>query len=88
MAFQNLNYILTEFTQAGPYESKTGGNMFINKGTTRARVNGFPLEPGEFITLEGNQHEMDRTTYSLNFESIGAVVDRNSLWIWQKNYVA
>lgn len=72
------------FRIASSVESKCGASLFWNKGTSRALLNDMPLEPNEFIVLDGNLDEEDVTVYEVGFDtSIGAV---NQLFVWQKIY--
>lgn len=87
MGRQKIKFIPTVQTQAGNFESHDSGKLFINKGTTRARVSNFPLEPGDFLVLEGNRGELDTTNYQIAFEDIPPAVPVNALWIIQKSYV-
>lgn len=82
---RKVNFIFRESKQAESFESNSAGNMFVNKGTTIAKVNNMPLAPGEFMVLDVNVYEEDISPYEFAFDnSNGGTI--NSLWIVQKFY--
>lgn len=56
--------------------------VFVNKGTSTAFINNYPLAPGETLPICGNIGEVYRDQIDIYF-SAGAT---NNLWIWRRYY--
>ena len=55
--------------------------LFVNAGTSNVFLNDiFPLDPGESLTIAGNQNEVDTTVYKISFRGAGT----NILKCWVK----
>ena len=71
------------FNEAGQIESNCNGLLFINQGTSAATLNQvIDLPAGAAIAIEGQQNEIDRSSYSVSF---GAGV--NKLVVLIKRYI-
>jgi hypothetical protein len=64
------------------------GVTVINKGTTLALWNGLPLDPGESMTVGGNEGEVfvGRIDLSFQIPVPAPVTIVNSAWVIQKFY--
>ena len=58
---------------------------FINKSTDNfPSINGYPLASGEALSLNGNENEIDVTTYQVG---IDLTVGTPNLWVIRKNFI-
>lgn len=46
---------------------------FVNAGTVDCTINQFLLPAGASLSIDGNENEIDVTTYNINFASVGLV---------------
>lgn len=75
--FQTLN-------QSAKIKSGCNAISFINSSTIdTVQVNGINLLPGQTISLNGNENEVDETDYNI---TLVAVPDPNTLFIITKYY--
>lgn len=70
-------------TSAGNVESNCNGITFINLGLSTCTVLGVPLQQGQSLTIPCNIGEIDRTNYTVKFDS--AINDKR-LNVIRKNY--
>jgi len=55
---------------------------FLNAGTSNAYIGKFTLTPGQGLEIDGNQEEIDTTTYVLEFDN-----NRGLMQVIRKFYI-
>lgn len=72
------------YVTPGKIESNCNEIAFKNAGTVDCLLNGFTLQPGDVVSVSGNQNEIDVTDYNVSFSSLtGARLD-----VIRKRYVS
>ena len=63
---------------------KCNSITFINKSTDNMpAINGYPLYYGEALSIDGNEDELDNSTYNI---SIDNTIGTPNLWIMYKQF--
>lgn len=58
---------IIEYGTNNTLTSKCNAITFINTGTTNAYINKFLIAPNASLSIQGNENEIDVTTYQLAF---------------------
>jgi hypothetical protein len=79
-----VQYEFQVLNQSATIKSDCNGVMFINQSTIdTVQVNGTPILPGQTLSLNGNENEIDETIYNI---TLVAVPDPNTFFIITKFY--
>lgn len=80
-----MNYRITIQSINENFVIEKGYNsiQLINKGTSVAVINSFPLNPNDTLTIDGNEKEVCDTSLSVVFNGSGL----NNLFIIQKVFI-
>jgi hypothetical protein len=57
--------------------------MFVNRGTAVAEIDGFVLNPGDFLSHSGNEGEINISRYRITFVTAGTQL----VFVQRKFYV-
>jgi hypothetical protein len=80
----NYKIDVLNYFQDNQVRSDCSDITFYNIGTTVITLNAaLPLQPGQSITFNANNNEIDRTIYSFKFSGAGT----NSIIIFRKIYI-
>jgi hypothetical protein len=78
-------YIETKFYyQTQNVYSDCNTITFVNLGSNSVLINGFPLDQGQQLTIEGNYLEIDKTQYQIEFST--SISPNNNLAVLRKLY--
>lgn len=61
--------ITRRVVQSGDVANNFNAVRFVNKGTSTATINGFPLAPGESYGWGHNVNEVDKGSYTISFDA-------------------
>lgn len=80
----NYKIDVLNYFENGQVRSDCSDITFYNTGTTVITLNNaLPLQPGQSITFNANNNEIDRTIYTYSFSGAGT----NSIIIFRKIYI-
>ena len=65
---QSYNIEIGQYQQNTNIISNCNNITFINTGTISVQVNTFTIVAGASLSIGGNENEIDRTIYNINFQ--------------------
>ena len=65
---QAYNIEIGEYQQNTNIISNTNNITFINTGAISVQINTFTLVAGASLSIGGNENEVDKTIYNINFQ--------------------